>query len=255
MRRAGLVVWQALRAAEQHVCPGVTTAELDRVVERVFQRYGAEPLFKNQPGRVPFPAASCISVNEELIHGIPGPRRLQPGDLVTIDTGCRLQGWCADSAVTLAVPPLRPAVERLLRVARQALRLAIDCMAQAPTWNAVVQQMAAYIRGQGLGVVEDFVGHGIGRHLHEKPDVPNHPAHLVRTRADFPLEPGLVIAVEPMVTLGDNAVRTQADHWTVVTADGLPAAHVEHTVAVTDRGVWVLTGPPQPEERRWLQRS
>ena len=255
MRRAGLVVWQALKSACKHVQPGVTTAQLNQVIEQVFQRYGAEPVFKNRPGRVPFPAASCISINEELIHGIPGPRRIQPGDLVTLDTGCRLQGWCADAAVSVGVPPLRPHLARLLQVAQQTLQQAIDAIPRASTWGAVVQQMATFVRRQGFGLVEEFVGHGIGRQLHEKPDVPHHPAHLARTRADFPLEPGLVIAVEPMITLGRTAVHTRADHWTVVTADGLPAVHVEHTVAVTPQGGWVLTGPPNPEEKCWLQHA
>ncbi len=253
MRRAGLVVWQALRAAEGCVRPGVTTAELDRTVEQVLRRYGAEPVFKNQRGRVPFPAVSCISVNEELIHGIPGSRRLRPGDLVTIDTGCRFQGWCADAAITVPVPPLHPRVAQLLDVAQEALRRAIDGMARFSSWGAVVHQVATYVRSQGFALVEDFVGHGIGRYLHEKPDVPNHPAHLVRSGADFPLEPGLAIAVEPMLTLGRSAVRTQPDHWTVVTADGQPAVHVEHTVAVTERGIWVLTGPPDDSEHQWLR--
>ena len=254
MRRAGLVVWLALHEAGRHVRPGVATAELDQVIRDVFRRCGAEPLFQGRSGRVPFPAASCVSVNEEVVHGVPGPRRLKPGDLLTIDTGCRLDGWCADAAVLLSVGSLSPRVEQLAQAARTTLQLAIDRMGRAARWAEVARAMAAHVRRRGFSLVEGYVGHGIGRRLHERPDVPNHPAQLARTGADFPLEPGLVLAIEPMVALGDKQVRVREDGWTVVTADGLPAAHVEHTVALTGEGPRVLTGPPDQQERDWLRR-
>ncbi len=254
MRRAGLIVWQALHEAGRGVRPGVTTAELDQVIRDVFQRCDAEPLFEGRPGRTRFPAVSCISVNEEIVHGVPGPRRLKPGDLLTIDTGCRLEGWCADAAVLLAVGPLSSRMEQLAQATRETLQLAIDRMGRAARWGEVARAMAAHVRRRGFSLVEGYVGHGIGRQLHERPDVPNHPAQLARTGADFPLQPGLALAVEPILALGGKQIRVREDGWTVVTADGLPAAHVEHTVALTPKGTWVLTGPPEPQERDWLRR-
>ncbi len=248
MRRAGLVVWAAHQAAAAILEPGVTTAELDAAIEQVFQRFGAEPLFKGVPGPVTaFPAASCISVNEELVHGIPGARRLVEGDIVSIDTGCRLAGWCGDAAITHPVGQVAPDVQRLLDVTRGVLGLAIERIPQRRRWSEVAREMQQFVRSAGFSVVEDFVGHGIGREMHEPPQVPNYDSPALR-KNDFELVPGLVLAIEPMVNMGDRRVRCLPDHWTQVTRDGKPAAHFEHTVAVRESGTWILTGPPETDE-------
>ncbi len=253
MRRAGLVVWQAHEAAARLVRPGVTTAELDAAVEEVFQRYDAVPLFKGVPGEIPFPAATCISVNEEVVHGIPGDRVLQEGDIVSIDTGCRVDGWCGDAARTHPVGMVSPRVQRLLDVTRETLQLAIKRMPSEETWLGVASRMQRHVRQAGMSVVEQFVGHGIGREMHEPPQVPNFDSPGAREN-DFRLRPGLVLAIEPMVNLGEKDVICREDHWTQATADGHPSAHFEHTVALTAEGCRVLTGPPlDDEERQWLR--
>lgn len=248
MRKAGLVVWQALQMAGSMVRPGVTTGEIDAAVEAYFQKQNAIPLFKGVPGRVPFPAVCCISVNEEVVHGIPGPRRLAEGDVVSIDTGCKLNGWCGDSAVTFAVGRIAPEVQQLLHVTQRTLELAIELMGKKSWWSEVAVEMEAYVKGQGFSVVENFVGHGIGREMHEDPQVPNFVNNHFRRNGDFRLVPGLVLAVEPMVNMGTKRVQTGTDHWTQITTDRRPSAHFEHTIAITAQGPLVLTAPPTPEE-------
>lgn len=248
MRKAGLVVWGAHRLAAAMVRPGVTTLEIDLAVERYFQSRSAEPLFKGVPGKVPFPAVCCMSVNEEVVHGIPGPRVLRAGDIVSIDTGCRVGGWCGDSAVTYAVGDVAPDVQRLLDCTAGVLALAIDLMGSRSRWSDVAAEMATYVRDHGFSVVENFVGHGIGRKMHEDPQVPNFCTPHFRRHHDFPLEPGLVIAVEPMVNMGSKRVRAMPDHWTQSTIDGKPSAHFEHTIAITDSGPLVLTAAPIDSE-------
>ncbi len=247
MRKAGLVVWEAHRVGRALLRPGVTTAEIDAAVERYFAAHQAEPLFKGVPGTVPFPAVTCISINEEVVHGIPGSRTLREGDIVSIDTGCRLGGWCGDAAATYPIAPIGPDVRRLLDVTRQALELAIRLMGQRKWWSEVAREMEAFVKKNGFFVVEAFVGHGIGRKMHEDPQVPNFAARRIRRSSDFRLVPGLVIAVEPMVNMGTKEVRCQPDHWTQVTADGRPSAHFEHTIALTDSGPEVLTAGPNGE--------
>ncbi len=244
MRKAGLLVWQAHQVAAAMIRPGVTTAELDAAVEQFFEEHGAAPLFKGVPGHVPFPAVTCISINEEVVHGIPGPRELIEGDIVSIDTGCRIHGWCGDAAVTHPVGRVEPEIQRLLDVTRATLELAIEQMEACSRWYEVATAMEALVKKGEMTVVEAFVGHGIGREMHEDPQVPN----FVSGRgSDFRLVPGLVIAIEPMVNLGTKRVRTRADHWTQATADGRASAHFEHTVAVTESGVEVLTAGPNGE--------
>jgi methionyl aminopeptidase len=255
MRKAGLLVWEAHQRVAALVRPGVTTAELNEAVETFFALHGAEPLFKNfphaTPGCPPFPAVTCISINHEVVHGIPGPRRLAEGDVVSIDTGCKLQGWCGDAAVTLPVGRIDAKKQRLLDVTRNVLELAIDLMGRKSRWREVAAEMERYVKDHGFSVVEDFVGHGIGRQMHEDPQVPNFVARRLprgrRGSEDFRLTPGLVIAIEPMVNMGRKEVRCLADHWTQVTKDGLPSAHFEHTVAVTPSGPAVLTAGPSGE--------
>ena len=248
MRRAGLVVWGAHQVAAGLVRPGVTTGEIDQAVDRFFADQGAVALFKGVPGKVPFPAACCISVNDEVVHGIPGSRVLRAGDVVSIDTGCSVDGWCGDSAITHPVGGVAPEVQRLLDCTSGVLALAISLMASRSRWSDVASEMATYVRDRGFSVVENFVGHGIGRKMHEDPQVPNFCTPAFRKNHDFELEPGLVIAVEPMVNMGSKKVRVLADSWTQSTVDGQPSAHFEHTVAITDSGPVVLTAPPNGGE-------
>jgi methionyl aminopeptidase len=248
MRKAGLVVWAAHQIARPLVRPGVTTGEIDAAVEAYFVGQGATPLFKGVPGKVPFPAVCCISVNDEVVHGIPGGRVLRPGDVVSIDTGCSLGGWCGDSAYTHPVGDVSADVQRLLDCTSGVLALAIELMAVRNRWSDVATEMAKYVRDHGFSVVENFVGHGIGRSMHEDPQVPNFCTPAFRRNHDFELEPGLVIAVEPMVNMGSKKVRPLDDHWTQSTIDGRPSAHFEHTVAITESGPAVLTYPPASGE-------
>jgi methionyl aminopeptidase len=247
MRRAGLLVWEAHQVARSMLRPGVATSEIDAAVERYFAEHQAEPLFKGVPGPVPFPAVTCISINEEVVHGIPGPRKLCEGDIVSIDTGCRLNGWCGDAAATFPVGRIDAEARRLLDVTRQSLDLAIHLMGQSKWWSEVAREMENYVKKHGFSVVEAFVGHGIGRKMHEDPQVPNFAGKRFRRSSDFRLVPGLVIAVEPMVNMGTKEVRCQPDHWTQATADGRPSAHFEHTIALTDAGPQVLTAGPNGE--------
>ncbi len=252
MRSAGLVVWEAHHAAAQLVQPGVTTAQIDAVMEEVFDRHQAIPLFKGYPGhKSPFPAVACISVNEEIVHGIPGTRELVEGDVVSIDTGCKLAGWCGDAAVTRPVGQIDAEVQRLLDITEGTLRLAIDRLAKDQWWSEIAEQMAQYVREAGFAVVEDFVGHGIGRQMHESPQVPNFSSPQFKASADFRIEPGLVLAIEPMVNIGTHKVKVLGDHWTQVTEDGRPSAHFEHTVAITDNGPVILTAGPDQNSESW----
>lgn len=249
MRKAGLLVWQAHQLAGSMLRPGITTGEIDAAVEEFFVQHNAIPLFKGVPGRVPFPAVTCLSINEEVVHGIPGPRELREGDILSIDTGCKLDGWCGDSAVTHAIGSIPAEVQRLLDVTRGTLDLAIELIGRKSYWSEVAAEMGKYVRDHGFSVVEAFVGHGIGREMHEDPQVPNFVSEQLRRNGDFRLLPGLVIAVEPMVNLGTKRVRTKPDHWTQVTGDGRPSAHFEHTIAVTESGPYVLTAGPEEDER------
>jgi methionyl aminopeptidase len=248
MRRAGLLVWQAHQVARPLVKPGATTAEIDQAIERFFAEHNAVPLFKGVQGKVPFPAVTCISVNEEVVHGIPGPRRLVEGDVVSIDTGCKLDGWCGDAAVTRPVGRIGPEIQRLLDVTKGTLDLAIKLMKTKNRWSEVATEMEKYVRDAGFHVVETFVGHGIGREMHEEPQVPNFCSKQLRKNGDFDLRPGLVIAIEPMVNVGTGKVVGLSDHWTQVTKDGRPSAHFEHTVAMTKDGPVALTAGPNGED-------
>jgi methionyl aminopeptidase len=248
MRKAGLLVWQAHQIAAKLVRPGATTRQIDAAVEEFFAEHGAIPLFKGVPGKVPFPAVTCISVNDEVVHGIPGDRALVEGDIVSIDTGCKFEGWCGDSAVTHPVGKIDPEVQRLLDVTRGVLELAIEQMGRRSKWSEVAAEMGTFVRDAGFSVVESFVGHGIGREMHEDPQVPNFVSAQLRRNGDFSLEPGLVIAVEPMVNMGTKHVKSLSDFWTQATQDGRPSAHFEHTIAITDEGPSVLTGAPQAGE-------
>jgi methionyl aminopeptidase len=254
IRKAGLVVWHALKAIEPLIRPGTTTAEINAVIANVFAEQKAEPLFLNfpnsTPGWPPFPAVTCISINEEVVHGIPNPRRkLKEGDIVSIDTGCKLNGWCGDAAATYPVGKIDHDKRHLLDVTQDVLFMAIDLMGKKTRWSEVAGQMEKYVKEQRFSVVEDFVGHGIGRQMHEDPQVPNFVTRRSPRSADFRLEEGLVIAVEPMVNMGGKDVRILSDGWTQTTRDGKPSAHFEHTIAMTAAGPTVLTAGPNGELR------
>jgi methionyl aminopeptidase len=240
MREAGKIVAEAHRLCRSMCQPGVRTLEIDRSVETLYQQRGATPLFKGYPGKVPFPAVTCISINEQVVHGIPGQRVIKEGDLVKIDTACKLNGWCADAAVTLIVGEVRPEWRRLVKVAEEVLQIAMVEMARRRWWSEVATRMQQHVEQAGFSVVTQYVGHGIGRVMHENPQVPNFVNRELR-KHDFRLEEGLVLAVEPMVNMGRPDADTLRDHWTVVTRDRLPSAHVEHTLAITREGVMVVT--------------
>jgi methionyl aminopeptidase len=252
MRQAGLCVWQAHQLVAQLVAPGVSTAEIDAAVGQYFRRCGAVPLFLDYPnqkeGKPPFPASTCTSVNEVVVHGIPNNRPLAEGDIVSVDTGCRLNGWCGDAAVTYPVGRIAPAVQHLLDVTKGALDLAFELMHTKSRWSQVAREMAQFVRDHRFSTVECFVGHGIGRQMHEEPQVPNFLSRNLRGSGDFAIEPGLVIAVEPMVNMGTKRVKTHRDHWTQSTLDGKPSAHFEHTIAVAGDGPVLLTRAPTPDE-------
>jgi methionyl aminopeptidase len=252
MRQSGLAVWQAHQIAAEMMRPGTSTAEIDAAVEAHFNRLGAVPLFKNYPnpsrGKRKFPAVTCMSVNEAVVHGIPCDRPLEEGDIVSIDTGCRLNGWCGDAAYTHPIGEVDPEVQRLLQVTQGVLDLAIELLDHKNRWSQIAEQMAQYVADHKYSTVECFVGHGIGREMHEDPQVPNFRGRSLSGRNDFVIQPGLVIAIEPMVNMGTKNVKILRDHWTQVTVDGLPSAHFEHTVAITDEGPVVLTAAPTPAE-------
>jgi methionyl aminopeptidase len=241
MREAGKLVAQALRLCRAMAQPGVKTLNIDRAVDDLFARHGALPLFKGYPGqKVPFPASTCLSINEQVVHGIPGQRVLKSGDLFKVDTACKLNGWCADAAATIIVGEVRPEWRRLVRVAEEVLQIAIDEMGRRKWWSEVAMRMQQHAESAGFSVVQQYVGHGIGRIMHENPQVPNFVSREVR-KHDFKLEEGLVLAIEPMVNMGRSDVDVLRDHWTVITRDGLPSAHVEHTVAISEGRVVVIT--------------
>lgn len=250
MRQAGLCVWEAHQLVGRMVAPGVTTGQIDAVIAEHFRQRGAEPLFKDYPHqkkhRPAFPAVTCTSVNDEVVHGIPNNRPLKEGDIVSVDTGCRLNGWCGDAAVTYAVGKIRPEVQRLLDVTVATLDLAYELMHTKTKWSQIAREMAQLVHDHGYSTVECFVGHGIGRQMHEEPQVPNFLSRGLRGSGDFRIEPGLVIAVEPMVNMGTKRVKMLTDHWTQSTLDGKPSAHFEHTIAVTHDGPERLTIGPMP---------
>lgn len=240
MREAGKLVARAHKICRDMARPGVKTIEIDRAVEAFFAQHNAVPLFKGYPGKVPFPAVTCLSVNEQVVHGIPGERVLKDGDLLKVDTACRLNGWCADRAATIPIGNVRPERLRLMKCGEEVLQIAIDELPRRKWWSEVASRMQAHAEKAGFRMVTNYVGHGIGRVMHENPQVPNYVTRDTR-KHDFRLEPGLVLAIEPMVNMGTHDVVVLRDHWTVVTRDGLASVHVEHTVGITTNGVVVLT--------------
>lgn len=243
MRAAGRVVAEVLRECEAACRPGVTTRELDDLAFETFTHYGAIGLFKGYPDYLPeggYPRHTCISINEEIVHGIPGDRIVREGDLVTMDCGVRLEGWCADSARTFLIGRVPPEGRRLVETTRALLEAAIERIRPGRRWSEVARVMQDMAEKGDYGIVREYVGHGIGRSMHEAPKVPNFVSRQF-LHEDFSLQPGMVLAIEPMLTLGCGQTMVLRDGWTVVTRDRTPAAHEEHTVAVTRSGADVLT--------------
>ena len=234
VRAAAQVVARALREVGRAVRPGVTTAELDRIAEAVIRDHKARPAFKGYRG---FPASICPSVNEEVVHGIPGPRALEEGDIVGIDVGAELRGWFGDAAWTFAVGEVSAKANRLLRVTREALEKGIRQARAGNRVGDISHAVQSHVEKHGYSVVRDLVGHGIGRKLHEEPSVPNYGPAARGPK----LLAGQVLAIEPMVNAGGYAVTTRPDGWTVVTKDGGWSAHFEHTVAVGPDGPEILS--------------
>jgi len=245
MREAGRLVRRAHELVREMVRPGVTTRQIDTEVEKLFTRHNAIPLFKNYPGEVLFPTVTCMSVNNAVVHGIPNNKPLKEGDILSVDTGCNLGGWCGDSAWTYAVGEVSPLRKKLLEVTEESLWVAIEALGRRQWWSEVADEITRCVHAAGFSLVSDFVGHGIGREMHEDPQVPNIVDDDFRARHDFRIKPGLVLAVEPMVNTGVQDCRVLGDKWTQVTADGSDSAHFEHTVAITNSGVQVLTGPDE----------
>lgn len=234
MRRAGRVVAEMHHDIRAALRPGVTTADLDRIGRAVLDRRGAQSNFLNYHG---YPAVICASVNEVVIHGIPGGRVLAEGDLISIDCGAIVDGWHGDAAFTAGVGPLPDHAARLLATADAALDAAIACMVPDGHLGDIGHAVESLVLAAGYDVVHDYCGHGIGRAMHERPDVRNFGERGSGTR----LRPGNVLAIEPMIVAGTDEVDTLDDGWTVVTVDGSWSAHVEHTVLVTDNGPEILT--------------
>lgn len=237
MRRAGAVVADILALLSAGVKPGLTTGEIDRIAREELKKRGANPAFLNYHG---FPGAICVSINCEVVHGIPSfARVLNSGDIVGLDFGCVIDGWYADSAVTVGVGRIAPEVERLIRVTRESLDKGIAAVVAGARIGDIGAAVQSHAEAAGYSVVREFVGHGIGRALHEEPPVPNYGKAGSGPR----LKAGMTIAIEPMVNIGGPEVATLADGWTAVTKDGKPSAHFEHTVAVTEHGAEILTRP------------
>jgi methionyl aminopeptidase len=244
LRAAGRLVHEILCEIETRVRPGTATVELDDLAARRIREAGATALFKgvrNPQARYPFPANICSSVNEEVVHGIPNDRPLAEGDIVSIDCGVRLNGYCGDAARTIAVGKPAARAQQLIDVTREALAIAIREIRPHVRWSRIARQMQKYVESQGFSVVREFVGHGIGREMHEEPKVPNYADRATR-EADFELVPGMTLAIEPMVTAGRPEVEFRdRDHWAVVTKDRSLAAHFEHAVAITEQAASVLS--------------
>ncbi|HOV51058.1 MAG TPA: type I methionyl aminopeptidase [Candidatus Cryosericum sp.] len=234
MRVAGAILGDVLYEVGQMVVPGVTTKELDHAAEVRIRERGAKPGFLHYGG---YPATLCVSVNEQVIHGIPGRRILQAGDVVSLDLGLIYEGFYADSATTVPCGKVSPQDEELMETTRRSLYAGIDAVHVGARLGDVGRAVQQVVEEQGMSVVRDYVGHGVGRELHEDPEVPNYG----RAGTGLVLSEGLVIAIEPMVNAGRSAVRVLDDDWTVVTVDGSKSAHFEHTIAVTAQGPVILT--------------
>jgi methionyl aminopeptidase len=237
MREAGRINALALQAVREAIAPGITTGALDKIAEAVIRDHGATPAFLGYPGPTPYPATLNSCINEEMVHAIPGPRVIQEGDLVSIDCGTVYQGYVADSAFTVGVGELSKEAQQLLDVTNRALEIGIDKMRPGNRVGDVSAAIQMYVESFGFHVPREYTGHGVGRKMHEGPQVPNWglPGRGLALRA------GLTIALEPMVLVGTYRTRVMDDQWTVSSADGSLTAHAEHTVAITDGDPEILT--------------
>lgn len=238
MREAGRIVAETHRLMAQSVKPGITTGELDRIAEQFIRSQGAIPSFK---GYNDFPSSICASVNDELVHGFPGSRKLNEGDIISIDIGAQYEGYHGDSAWTYAVGAVSSEVQRLLDVTEQSLYAGLQLIKPDVRLYTISHAIQKVVEDAGFSIVREYVGHGIGADLHEEPQIPNYGIPDRGPR----LKPGMVLAIEPMVNIGERYVRTLEDNWTVVTQDGSWCAHFEHTVAVTEDGFEILTILPE----------
>jgi methionyl aminopeptidase len=234
LRRSGKLVREILEETRSYAQPGVTTMDLEKFVERRLAQAGAIPAFKGYRG---YPCCLCASVNEQIVHGIPSNRRLNEGDILSLDLGVIIDGYYGDAAMTIPVGPISEALQKLLRVTEESLQLAIDKARVGNRLGDVSSVVEQHVVANGFSVVREFVGHGIGRQLHEEPQIPN----FGQPGYGPPLKEGMVLAIEPMVNAGGSALRILGDQWTAVTADGAHSAHFEHMIAVTKNGPDVLT--------------
>jgi len=245
IQAAGKIVGQVLRRLSKEAVEGVSTERLAEISDEVIAGAGGRALFKgvkNPQGKKDFPASICASINEQVVHGIPGERKLCSGDIISIDCGVKLQGYCGDAAVTIMVGQVEPETAKLVQVTKEVLDIAVSESRPGRLWSEIAGMMQDHAEGAGFGVVRDYVGHGIGRKMHEDPKLPNFVNNEL-LKNDILLRKGMILAVEPMVNLGTQKTRVLTDGWTVVTADGKPSAHFEHTLAITEDGVEVLTEP------------
>ena len=234
MRRAGSVVGQTLDMVEQKIAPGMSTQQLDTLIDDFIRSKNAIPAFKNYNG---FPASACISIDEEVVHGIPGDRIIAEGEIVSVDVGARVDGYYGDSARTYAIGQISPEKMRLLECTKNSLLAGIDKARKGNKLGEISASVQQVAESNGYAVVRQLVGHGIGKKMHEDPQIPN-----FGNAEDGPtLKSGMVLAIEPMINIGTYDVKTMPDGWTVITADGQPSAHFEHTVAITDDGAEILT--------------
>lgn len=234
LRECNQIVVDILNTVKRHCRPGITTLELDRIAEDLTLKHKARAAFKGYNG---FPATLCTSVNHQVVHGIPSRQVLREGDIVSVDYGVFHRGFYGDAALTLPVGRISPATERLLQTTRESLMLGIDKAIPGNHLGDISAAIQTHAEGRGYSLVKEFSGHGIGRSLHEEPAVLN---YVVNGRG-IRLKPGLVLAIEPMVSLGTDKVRVLPDRWTVVTQDGKPSAHFEHSVAITENGPEILS--------------
>ena len=244
MRRAGCVVANVLSKLQDIAKPSVNTKWLDSAARQIAHNAGAQCLFegvRNPSAKNPFPGAICASINEQVVHGIPSSSAvLKEGDILSIDYGARLDGYCADAAVTVAIGDIDPVKQELLIVTKNALDIAVKNAAPSVKWSSVAREMQGYVESAGFHIVTELVGHGIGCQMHEEPQVPNYVSRDLLEN-DIVLAEGMVLAVEPMVNIGTASVKTLRDGWTVVTKDGSCSAHFEHTIAIVKGGCEVLT--------------
>ena len=236
MRDAGRIVAEVLQVLVERLRPGLIEKELDEIVRKEFKKRRVTPVFLGYQG---YPATVCVSVNDEIVHGIPGEREIADGDVVSIDLGCVYKGFVADSAVTVGVGNVSPEAQRLIDVTREALARGIDAARAGARLGQIGAAIQAYVEGEGFSVVREYVGHGVGRQMHEDPQVPNYGD----PESGPVLKEGMVIAIEPMVNVGDWRTKRDPDNWTVRTLDGSLSAHFEHTLAVRDGAAEVLTLP------------